>query len=784
MPEIDPVILQLRADMAKYRADMEQTARRVDANLNLQERSIVRLEGQMDKGFTRIGSHAARGAASIRTAIASVGLIALGKQAVDTALRFQRFEKGLEIATGSAEAAGDEIDYLRGLADQLGVRFITLAENFTGLAAAARGTALEGKATRDVFEAVTRAIIATGGSAEQVDGALLAVQQIMSKGTVSAEELRGQLGERLPGAFQIAARSMNVTTAELGKMLEQGQIAAEDFLPKFAAQLGKELPANLQTADAAFQRFQTALDDIANSTADGFMKELGIATDDLTQTLKDMQQSGALEAIGSFLGQVIRLGGQAASVIGDLALAWKRWRLEVGIKQQQGIEDGWFTSAADKATARTNRLRLQAELARMNGGDPTKVGFAQGSNAALDKGGGASGGGSASSGGKGGGKGPKSKLDPEAFAREEAQLNDQILRLKSDETTNAEARAAIELQRIEAARVAANADIAADERYTAEQKKKVTALSDQVAALEVAKVNYRLEADIARRSFELESAGNQNEQDILQSQLDIATTRSQQYEIDKRILKLKQSQERAEYELLLKSQNAADRDRGRAGLARLDQKQANERANLDRRYESPLTAYARSLNEADLGDMAEQYAVQELEYIHDALRDTITKKLGIKDPFLAGLIDLFIQNAIMKPLANAFSEASGGGGGIGGFLTRLGTAIFGRASGGPVGAGQLVRVNEGASGGRVEGFRPSGSGEIIPLGRMSAYRQQASTVISAPTFDLSNAVITPQLYADMQRISEQSALQAAGGAFAAGQRAVPGTLDKFNKLSG
>jgi tape measure domain-containing protein len=782
MPEIDPVTVQLRAEFAKYRADMEQTARRVEASLNLQERSIIRLEGQMDKGFTRIGAHAARGAAAIRGAIGSIGLIALGAQAVETALRFQRFEKGLEIATGSASQAADEIKFLRDMADTLGVRFITLAENFTGLAAAARGTALEGKATRDVFEAVTKAIVATGGSTEQVNGALLAVQQIMSKGTVSAEELRGQLGERLPGAFQIAARAMGVTTAELGKLLEKGDVASTDFLPKFADQLGKELPANLQTADAAFQRFQTALDDVANSTADGFMKELGDATDDLTQTLKEMQQSGALEAIGSFLGEVIRLGGGAASAIGDLALAWKKWRLEVGVRQQQNIESGWLTSAADKDQARRNRSALEAELIRMSG--KAKPSFAQGSLDYLDaiiKRQGAGGGVAASSSGAGkkkSGGTKKSPLDPEAFAREEANLNDQILRLKSDDAQTAEQRAEVENTRVEQARLAANADVEADKRYTSAQKQKIVALNDQVAALEVAKIAYERDAEIAKRTYELESDANRNAQDLLQSQSDIATTRSQQFEIEKRILKLRQSQERAEYELLLKSRDAPDRDRGRAGLAQIDKKFANQNEALDRKYESPLAAYSRRLNEADVPDLVEQYAVQQLDYVHDTLRDAITKKLGIKDPFLAGIIDLFIQQAIIKPLANAMSQAGGGGGGIGGLLTSVGTAIFGRASGGPVAPGQLVRVNEAGSSGRVEGFRPSGGGDIIPLGRMNAASRGTTTTIQPIIqVDARGAVMNDQF----AKMILSQANQAAAGMVGAGAKAINANIP--NRLS-
>ena len=76
-----------------------------------------------------------------------------------------------------------------------------------------------------------------GRSSADTQAALLAIQQIISKGKVSAEELRGQLGERLPGAFQIAAKAVGVTTAELDKLLKDGKLIADDFLPRFAQAL-------------------------------------------------------------------------------------------------------------------------------------------------------------------------------------------------------------------------------------------------------------------------------------------------------------------------------------------------------------------------------------------------------------------------------------------------------------------------------------------------------------------------------------------------------------------
>ena len=49
---------------------------------------------------------------------------------------------------------------------------------------------------------------------------------MISKGKVQAEELRGQLGERLPSAFQLAAKAMGMTTAQLDKFMADGKLTA------------------------------------------------------------------------------------------------------------------------------------------------------------------------------------------------------------------------------------------------------------------------------------------------------------------------------------------------------------------------------------------------------------------------------------------------------------------------------------------------------------------------------------------------------------------------------
>lgn len=184
----------------------------------------------------------------------------------------ERLRNSFEAATGSAAKGMDEFKFARAEANRLGLDLLTTSDAYLKLTAAARGTALEGQNTRDIFSAVSGAGRSLGLSAEQSEGALLAISQMMSKGTVQAEELRGQLGERLPGAFNIAARAMGVTTAELGKMLEGGKVISEDFLPKFAVELAKTFPPGekaMSGMTAETMRLKTAWYELKTTVMEG-----------------------------------------------------------------------------------------------------------------------------------------------------------------------------------------------------------------------------------------------------------------------------------------------------------------------------------------------------------------------------------------------------------------------------------------------------------------------------------------------------------------------------------
>jgi len=90
-----------------------------------------------------------------------------------------------------------------------------------------------------VFRNITSAIKATGGGAQDVDSAITAMVQTFSKGKVSAEELSGQLGERLPGAVTKFAEANKMTLPELQKSLKAGTVGLDELM-KFIISLGPE----------------------------------------------------------------------------------------------------------------------------------------------------------------------------------------------------------------------------------------------------------------------------------------------------------------------------------------------------------------------------------------------------------------------------------------------------------------------------------------------------------------------------------------------------------------
>ncbi len=167
-------------------------------------------------------------------------LIEMGMASIKVAQEFQVLGKTLEFITGGTKEGAKKLEELRNLANSVGVEITPLVGSYNQLAAATRLTPMEGQVTDDMIEGIVRMGATFGLSTEQIHGSINAIAQIAGKGVVSAEELRGQLAERIPGAFQSAARAMKMTEKELYQLMSTGKLTANEFITLFGPQLIKE----------------------------------------------------------------------------------------------------------------------------------------------------------------------------------------------------------------------------------------------------------------------------------------------------------------------------------------------------------------------------------------------------------------------------------------------------------------------------------------------------------------------------------------------------------------
>ncbi|MGH7310678.1 MAG: tape measure protein, partial [Candidatus Rokuibacteriota bacterium] len=275
----------------------QQGLREAQRSAQSMDREFSRVQRSIESHWQRLG-RAARALTSgpLAQLAAGFGLTQLARSVFAVGLETDQLQRQLKFASGGAVQAQADFAFLRAEAERLGLDFRTAARAFAGFSAAARGTSLEGQGVRDVFTAVAEASTVMGLSAENTQGIMLALQQIMSKGIVAAEELRGQIGERLFGAFEIAARAVGTTTQALGKMLQQGEVVADEFLRRFARELRQtvagDLPEAVTSATTQVNRFTNAWRDLLTAVASSgaFNAAIGL----LNQLRTGLEQFGVI----------------------------------------------------------------------------------------------------------------------------------------------------------------------------------------------------------------------------------------------------------------------------------------------------------------------------------------------------------------------------------------------------------------------------------------------------------------------------------------------------------
>lgn len=365
------------------------------------------------------------------------------------------------------------------------------------------------------------------------------------------------------------------------------------------------------------------------------------------------------------------------------------------------------------------------------------------------------------------------------LARGEQELADAV----AEAIGTAQARNDAERARVETERQITARNIEADENYSAAQKQQLLALNERIATERLAAIAAREAQEQAEARLALAASEIENQRDLLAAQEGLATTSAQRRDIALRLLDLQEQEERLRLEAIVASQQAteAEKEIARRRLAMLDELYGARREGAERQNEGPLARYRRQQNKTpeELQEDAEQLIVDELEHVRGGIRDALTNALGTDDPLISGLIDLFIEQVIMKPITDAFANAASTQGGFFGALIQGIGSLFGgrRASGGNVMAGRVYRVNETG----VEGFQPAGSGKIIPLGRMRQSGGSNVTLHQTVQVDARGSV-NPEGFAEhiVARVRKET-VSIVGAGMQAVTKGVPARLSQFQR---
>jgi len=226
------------------------------------------------------------------------GLVTLGKSIYETTKQIQGQEIALKMLSETEAVYAKNKEFLIRISEQYGLELMTTTNAYKNYFASAKTSIEQGKLSFEdmqmIFEKVSKSASMLGLSVEQQEGTFLALSQMLSKGTVQSEELRGQLGERLPGAFEVMAKALGVTTMQLGDMLKKGEVLAADVLPRFAAAYEKAIGADqierTETLAAAQNRASNKWTEFIDNLnkGQGTISSVGVGFFNLTGTILDL----------------------------------------------------------------------------------------------------------------------------------------------------------------------------------------------------------------------------------------------------------------------------------------------------------------------------------------------------------------------------------------------------------------------------------------------------------------------------------------------------------------
>lgn len=193
--------------------------------------------------MSKLSSQFASFAGALGVTAGAAGLVELARSAVTARASMESLEKGMASATGSAQKAALEIGKLKEVAKLPGLGFEEAIRGSIAL----QGAGISAETARRAIGGFGNALALVGKGKAELDGVILALGQIASKGKISAEEIN-QIAERVPQIRMLMKSAFGTADTEaLQKMGISSQVFVDriikelERLPKAAGGMKNDL---------------------------------------------------------------------------------------------------------------------------------------------------------------------------------------------------------------------------------------------------------------------------------------------------------------------------------------------------------------------------------------------------------------------------------------------------------------------------------------------------------------------------------------------------------------
>lgn len=255
-----------------------------------------------------------------RSYLSVFAVVGGGGMAAKSGMNLASAQVGLITGTGSYEAAGKELEFLKEVSRVYGTATTDTIKAYGKISAGAKTAGLSVEQIRELFIGLNEAAVGFSLTADEMTGVFKAITDSFSKGTLMAEELKGQLGDRMPVAIGAMSKALGVTTPQLFKMMENGELISSEVLPKLSKGLqamardSGGFAAGMKASGREMSRFGSMFEQsIGKSFESGL--ERGLAEFFKYMTAITKQSGPAFKTIGRIVGALLEFIGVTALAI-------------------------------------------------------------------------------------------------------------------------------------------------------------------------------------------------------------------------------------------------------------------------------------------------------------------------------------------------------------------------------------------------------------------------------------------------------------------------------------